>query len=82
MPTLDVDMKIAKDKFEANFFSITTIQAFSSLLIASRREIINIGSVGAHYISPYIDIYSATKATLAQMSKCLRSELAPLSALP
>jgi 1-acylglycerone phosphate reductase len=70
MPTLDVDMKIAKDKFEANFFGIITIiQAFSSLFIGSRETIINTGSVGTHYISPNIDIYSATKATLTQMRK-------------
>jgi 1-acylglycerone phosphate reductase len=73
-----MDMKVAKEMFEVNFFSIIhTVQAFSPLLIASRGAIVNIGSVGALYIAPFIGIYGASKAVVAQMSNCLRCKLAP-----
>jgi NAD(P)-dependent dehydrogenase (short-subunit alcohol dehydrogenase family) len=52
MPLLDADLTLARKLFDVNVFGvISTIQIFSSLLIAARGTIVIIGSVGG--VLPY-----------------------------
>ncbi|KAB8263692.1 hypothetical protein BDV32DRAFT_146508 [Aspergillus pseudonomiae] len=48
------------------------------LLISSKGRIINMSSVGAVVNTPWIGVYSSSKAAVAQLSETLRLELAPL----
>jgi 1-acylglycerone phosphate reductase len=52
MPLLDADLTLARKLFDVNVFGvISTVQIFSSLLIAAQGTIVIIGSVGA--VLPY-----------------------------
>jgi short-subunit dehydrogenase len=55
MPLLDVNIGVAKKMFDVNVFGLIAVtQAFSSLLIAAKGKIINIGSVVGRFPAPYM----------------------------
>ncbi|KAK4107202.1 NAD(P)-binding protein [Canariomyces notabilis] len=78
MPLLDVDVAQAQQLYDTNVWgALRTIQAFSGLLIASKGRVVNISSVGAVVNTPWIGIYSSSKAALNMLSDTLRLELSP-----
>lgn len=78
-PLLDADLSSGRDLFEVNFWgALTLIQAFAPLLIQSKGTIVNISSLGAVVNTPYLGLYSASKAALTLASDTLRLELQPL----
>ena len=55
MPILDMDIERAKKIYDVNIWGpVRTIQAFASLLIASRGRIVNLSSVGGLVNTPWI----------------------------
>jgi short-subunit dehydrogenase len=57
MPLLDADINVAKKLFDVNVFGVIAVtQAFSSLLIATKGKVINIGSVVGLFPAPYMGI--------------------------
>lgn len=78
-PILDVDIERAQKLYDTNLWGpLRTIQAFSKLLIASRGRVVNISTCGAVVNTPWIGIYSSSKAALTNLSETLRLELAPM----
>ncbi|GMG07353.1 unnamed protein product [Aspergillus oryzae var. brunneus] len=78
MPLLDADLDQAKQVYEANVWGLLRlVQACSDLLITSKGRIINMSSVGAVVNTPWIGVYSSSKAAVTQLSETLRLELAP-----
>ncbi|KAH8429914.1 SDR family oxidoreductase [Aspergillus melleus] len=78
MPLLDTDMDLAMDLYEANVWGpLRLIKACGDLLIASKGRIINMSSVGAVVNTPWLGVYSSSKAAITQLSETLRLELAP-----
>jgi 1-acylglycerone phosphate reductase len=78
MPLLDVDISVARETFEVNFFGvISAVQGFSPLLIKARGTIINISSIAGELSPPWQTMYNASKAALNSMSDGLRVELDP-----
>ncbi|MCJ1312666.1 hypothetical protein MMC25_006342 [Agyrium rufum] len=77
-PILDLDMKTAKYVFDVNVWAVVEItRAFVPLLIASKGSVVNISSVVAVTVTPYLGVYSASKAALTLLSETLRVELEP-----
>ena len=53
-PLLDADLKVAKDVFDLNFFSVLAVtQAFAPQIIAAKGKVINIGSIVGKMAQPY-----------------------------
>ncbi|GAB1317707.1 2-deoxy-D-gluconate 3-dehydrogenase [Madurella fahalii] len=78
MPLLDVDVSQAQQVHDTNLWGpLRCIQAFSDLLIASQGRVVNISTVGAVVNTPWIGVYSSSKAALNMLSDTLRLELAP-----
>ena len=79
MPLLDVDVAYAQRVHDANVWGpIRTTQAFSDLLVSSGKgRVVNVSSVGAFVNTPWIGVYSSSKAALNMLSDTLRLELAP-----
>jgi 1-acylglycerone phosphate reductase len=64
--------------FDVNVFALVSVtKAFSSLLIASKGTIINIGSIAGKAPMPWQGYYNASKAAVHLLSDQLRLELAP-----
>ncbi|RLM01934.1 hypothetical protein CFD26_108407 [Aspergillus turcosus] len=79
VPLLDADIDHAKTVYETNVWgTLRMIQGFADLLIANRGRVVNISSVGAVVNTPWIGVYSSSKAAVVQISETLRLELAPL----
>ncbi|OJI79657.1 hypothetical protein ASPTUDRAFT_33926 [Aspergillus tubingensis CBS 134.48] len=79
MPLLEADLDRAKAVYEANVWGLLgLIQACSDLLVAAEGRIVNMSSVGAVVNTPWIGIYSSSKAAVTQLSETLRLELSPL----
>ncbi|PYH38148.1 SDR family oxidoreductase [Aspergillus neoniger CBS 115656] len=79
MPLLEADLDRAKAVYEANVWGLLgLIQACSDLLIATKGRIVDMSSVGAVVNTPWIGIYSSSKAAVTQLSETLRLELSPL----
>ncbi|KAI9040192.1 SDR family oxidoreductase [Aspergillus affinis] len=77
-PLLDTDFDLAMDVYEANVWGpLRLIQACGDLLIASKGRIINMSSAGAAVNTPWLGVYSSSKAAITQLSETLRLELAP-----
>lgn len=78
-PLLDADINEARAVFDVNVWgALAMTQAFASLLVKTSGSVVNISSVGALIHTPYIGIYSASKAALTMLSDTLRVEMAPL----
>lgn len=55
MPMLDLDIKLAREMFDVNFWgAFTMIQAFAPLVIAAKGTIANMASVGTLFNPPYM----------------------------
>ncbi|KAJ7457204.1 hypothetical protein B0H11DRAFT_1738479 [Mycena galericulata] len=78
MPLLDVDIQKAKELYDTNVWgALRTIQVFADLLIEKKGRIVNVSSVGAVVNTPWLGVYSSSKAALTSLSDILRLELAP-----
>ncbi|KAK9567518.1 hypothetical protein V6Z88_001864 [Aspergillus fumigatus] len=79
VPLLDADLEHAKRVYETNVWGVVRmIQGFADLLVARRGRVVNLSSVGAVVNTPWIGVYSSSKAAVMQISETLRLELAPL----
>lgn len=79
MPLLDSDLATAKQMFEVNVFALVGVtQAFSSLLIASKGTVVNVGSVMGYVPFPWSGWYNTSKAAANLLTDQMRIELAPL----
>lgn len=79
MPLLDSDLATAKQMFDVNVFALVGVtQAFSSLLIASKGTVVNIGSVMGYMPFPWSGWYNTSKAAANLLTDQMRIELAPL----
>ena len=66
--------------FDINFWrTLATIQASASQLIKTAGVILNISSVGGEVHTPWLGLYSASKAATTCLSETLWLELAPFS---
>lgn len=75
---LDTTVDAARKIFDLNVFALVAVtQAFAPLLIASKGQVINIGSIAGITPVPWQGYYNATKAAVASLSGNLRIELAP-----
>lgn len=78
-PLLDVNIPEARKTFDVNVWGpLAMVQAFAPLLIKAHGTIVNISSVGSLMPTPYIGVYSSSKAALTMLSDNLRLEMAPL----
>ncbi|RDH37662.1 hypothetical protein BDQ94DRAFT_166820 [Aspergillus welwitschiae] len=79
MPLSEVDLDRAKAVYNANVWGLLRlVRAYSDLLVAAKGRMVNMSSVGAVVDTPWIEIYSSSKAAVTQFSKTLRLEcLAP-----
>jgi len=78
-PLLDANIEEAKKTFDVNVWgALSLAQAFAPMLVKTGGVIVNISSVGALIQTPYIGVYSASKAALTMLSDTLRVEMAPL----
>ncbi|ROV95992.1 hypothetical protein VMCG_07958 [Cytospora schulzeri] len=78
IPLLDVDVDKAKEVYDINLWGVVRmVQAFAGLLIKSKGRVVNVSSVGAVVNTPWIGVYSSSKAALNQFSDTLRLELSP-----
>lgn len=76
--TLDVDVDDAKVMFDVNFWGVVIITqaSSSSILIAAKARIVNMGSINSVLNPPWVGIYSASQATLGAMIETRRLEVA------
>src|SRR4051794_37299501 len=74
--TLEVDDW--RRQFEVNFFGhLTVTKHLLPELLANRGRIVNIGSIGGRFASPFIAPYNASKFAVHAWSDAMRQELAP-----
>ncbi|ORX98876.1 dehydrogenase with different specificitie [Clohesyomyces aquaticus] len=79
MPLLDTDLDEARRVFEANLWGLLAVtKAFMDLLVQAGGLVVNISSIGGEVHTPWIGIYSASKAAVTMLSETLRVEVAPL----
>ncbi|GKZ79665.1 hypothetical protein AnigIFM56816_003868 [Aspergillus niger] len=79
MPLSEVDLDRAKAVYNANVWGLLRlVRAYSDLLVAAKGRMVNMSSVGAVVDTPWIGIYSSSKAAVTQFSKTLRLEFSPL----
>jgi NAD(P)-dependent dehydrogenase (short-subunit alcohol dehydrogenase family) len=65
-------------QFEVNLFGhIAVTQAFLPMLRAGRGRIVNTGSIGGRFATPFLAPYSASKFALEALTDALRVELRP-----
>jgi 1-acylglycerone phosphate reductase len=78
-PLVDVNLDEAREMFEVNFWGLLAmVQAFTPLLVQAQGTIVNISSVGSIIHTPYIGVYSCSKAAVTMASNTLRIEMKPL----
>lgn len=78
-PLLEVDLTAGRELFEVNFWGLLSVtQAFAPLLIQAHGTIVNISSTGAIVHTPWLGLYSSSKAAVTSASETLRLELEPL----
>ena len=80
MPLLDADLDESRKLFELNVWSVlAVIKAFTPLLLKSTLGpiIVNNTAVASAVVTPFMGIYSASKAAVASMTDTLRLELEP-----
>jgi NAD(P)-dependent dehydrogenase (short-subunit alcohol dehydrogenase family) len=78
-PLVDADLDAGRKMFEVNFWGVLAmIQAFTPMLVISQGTIVNISSLGAKIHTPWIGLYSCSKAAVTMASDTLRLEMKPL----
>lgn len=79
IPFLDADIAKSKAMFDVNVWGFVAVtQAFAPLVIAAQGTIVNISSITALLRTPYMALYSASKAAMDTASEVLRIEMQPL----
>lgn len=59
MPVLDLDMEVARQMYEVNFWGmLAVIKTFAPLVIKAEGTIANLSSIGASLYMPYLGEYS------------------------
>jgi 1-acylglycerone phosphate reductase len=77
-PITDANLEHARQMFDVNFWgTISMVQAFAKLVVASKGCIVNVCSLGAVTPTPYIGMYGATKAAVKMVTDTLRIEMKP-----
>lgn len=70
MPVLDLDMEVARQMYEVNFWGmLAVIKTFSPLLIKAKGTIANLSSIGASLYMPYL---GKSARTNQDMRHCTR----------
>ncbi|MBI2435390.1 MAG: SDR family oxidoreductase [Candidatus Hydrogenedentes bacterium] len=65
-----------RQQFEVNVFGqIAVTQAFLPFLRRTRGRIINVGSISARQLTPFVGAYGASKCAMAGLTDALRMEL-------
>jgi len=78
-PLVEVDLSAGRELFEVNYWGMLSMtQAFAPLLIRAHGTIVNISSTGGIVHTPWIGLYSSSKAAVTLASETLRLELEPL----
>ncbi|KAK7964395.1 hypothetical protein PG988_011369 [Apiospora saccharicola] len=76
MPTLDLDIEVAKQMYEVNVWGVVAvIKAFAPLVIEG--SIANLASISGLVRPPYMDVYAGSKSAVEAISESLRHELQP-----
>jgi NAD(P)-dependent dehydrogenase (short-subunit alcohol dehydrogenase family) len=71
-------MEEIRRQFDVNLFGlIATTQTFLEMLRESRGRLVNIGSIGGKFASPFVGPYVASKFAIEAISDVLRFELKP-----
>ncbi|KAK3935711.1 short-chain dehydrogenase/reductase [Diplogelasinospora grovesii] len=79
LPFADTPVDEARRVFEVNVLGVWAVtRAFLPLLLAARGIVANMGSVNDVFCPPFMAAYSASKAAVEAMGRCMRKELAPL----
>lgn len=65
MPVLDLDVAVAKEMYEVNFWGmVSVVKSFAPLVIAAQGTIANLSSIGASLYMPYLgEFRSHTRPT-------------------
>jgi NAD(P)-dependent dehydrogenase (short-subunit alcohol dehydrogenase family) len=72
------DMAEVRALFDANVFGVLEVtQVFMPLVRKGHGRVICTGSIGGRITSPFVGIYSASKAAVASLCHALRLELRP-----
>ncbi|TIA10598.1 hypothetical protein D6C80_07984, partial [Aureobasidium pullulans] len=72
-PILDTDVERAKEVFKTNVWGpFLLTQSFAPLLIETGGMVVNISFIAGELNTPYMGIYSASKAALTSISETLR----------
>lgn len=75
----DVDMDMARQMFETNFFGAATVMqaALPAMREAGRGLVVNVSSIGARITNPLLGMYHASKYALTALSEALAIEGEP-----
>ncbi|KAL8672930.1 MAG: hypothetical protein Q9168_002636 [Polycauliona sp. 1 TL-2023] len=78
MPTLDFDIETAKRMYDINVWGMVRVtKIFAPCVIAAKGTIVNISSIAPRVNTPWMGIYTGSKAAVTAISDTLRLELAP-----
>ncbi|KAK8112523.1 hypothetical protein PG984_013049 [Apiospora sp. TS-2023a] len=78
MPTLDLDIEVAKQMYEVNVWGVVAvIKAFAPLVIEAKGTIANLASISGLVRPPYMGVYAGSKSACEAISESLRYELQP-----
>ena len=78
-PILEADLTTVREMFEVNFWGLLSVmQVFAPLLIRAHGTIVNISSTAAIVHTPWLGMYSSSKAAVTSVSETARLELEPL----
>ena len=78
-PLMDIPEEEMRAQFEVNVFGITNLtQALFPLLHKAKGRVINISSIAARLVTPFLGPYCMSKFALEAYSDALRRELGPL----
>lgn len=65
MPVLDLDMEVARQMYEVNFWgTLATIKTFAPLVIKAKGTIANLSSIGASLYLPYLGEFTCVDYVL------------------
>ncbi|KAI4285067.1 MAG: hypothetical protein L6R38_000963 [Xanthoria sp. 2 TBL-2021] len=77
MPTLDFDIETAKQMYDINVWGMVRVtQMLAPCVIAAKGTIVNISSIAPSVNTPWMGIYTGSKAAVTAISDTLRLELA------
>ncbi|PLB51533.1 dehydrogenase with different specificitie [Aspergillus steynii IBT 23096] len=78
MPILESDLDQAMNLYDTHVLGLLRlVQACSDLLVTSKGRIINVSSAAAAVNTPWLGVYSSSKAAVTQLSETLRLEMVP-----